>query len=236
MRMSSLPPDERVTRFRFGEFEFDSTSHLLLRNGVALHLSSRAQQLLQMLLVHRPRVVRRQEIYDALWPKTYVCETNMAGVVRELRRVLGDDARSSQYIRTVHGVGYAFRGDVRTNDSVRAAAAILLCEGARHLLYDGENRIGRSVDCGIVLNDSMVSRHHAAITISGDAIFIEDCNSRNGTYVRDRKITRVQVHYHEPIRFGIVPATITRIGSSTMPTPWNVPTPHPPPNDGNETA
>lgn len=226
MRMSSLPNCESATVFRFGEFEFDTASHLLLRHGSKLHLSRKGMRLLHMLLVNRPRVVTRQEIYDTLWPETYVRETNMACIVRELRRVLGDDARSAQYIRTVHGSGYAFTGDVQTNDSEPTAAAILLCEGTSHLLYEGENTIGRSGDCSVLLNDAMVSRQHAVIVISETTIFLEDRGSKNGTYVRDQKIARTEVRYHEPIRFGTVQAVIKPIGSSSMPTPWNVPRPY----------
>ncbi len=224
MRMSSLPSSESA-RFRFGEFTFDSGSHLLLRNDEPQHLSPKAQQLLMMLLQNRPRVVTREQIYDALWPETHVCETNMASIVSELRRALGDDARSGQYIRTVHGFGYAFTGNVETNGTERVPVAILLCEGGRHLLYDGENTVGRSAECNVVLTGPTVSRQHAVIIIRGNAIVLEDRGSRNGTYVRGQKITRVAIRHQDPILFGAVTASITRKISSTLPLPMNVPEP-----------
>lgn len=224
MRMSSLPGGESSALFRFSQFTFDSGSHLLLRNGEAQHLSPKAQQLLTMLLLNRPRVVTRQEIYDVLWPSTFVGETNMASIVSELRRALGDDARSAQYVRTVHGFGYAFSADVQTDGSEEpAAAAILLCEGGHHPLYEGENSVGRAQECAVRLNDVLVSRHHAVIIISGNTITIEDLESRNGTYVCEQRITRTRVRHNDPIRFGIVNATIVRKISPTMPTPWNIP-------------
>jgi DNA-binding winged helix-turn-helix (wHTH) protein len=219
MRMSSLSGDESAALFRFGEFTMDCRSHLLLRNNEEQHLSPKAQQLLRMLLLKRPRAVSREEIYDALWPSTFVSETNMASIVSELRRALGDDARSAQYIRTVHGFGYAFAGDVQTSDSepVPLPVAALRCNGQRHLLYEGENLVGRSLDCRVVLNEPTVSRHHAAIIISGDTIVVEDRGSTNGTFVNAQKVSRSRVRCKDTIRFGVIRATISRGISSTAP-------------------
>ncbi len=217
MRMSSLPGGESPAVFRFGEHTFDCSSHLLLRNGEEQHLSPKAQQLLRMLLLNRPKAVSREAIYDALWPSTFVSETNMASLVAELRRALGDDARSAQYIRTVHGFGYAFAADVQTADFERAPVAALLCEGQRHPLYEGENSVGRSEDCGVVLTGATVSRHHAVITIKENLIVIEDQASRNGTFVDGQKINRARVPRHAKISFGATPAAISRGFSSTVP-------------------
>jgi DNA-binding winged helix-turn-helix (wHTH) protein len=221
MRMSSLSGDESAALFRFGEFTLDCRSHMLLRNSEEQHLSPKAQQLLRMLILKRPSAVSRQEIYDALWPETFVSETNMASIVSELRRTLGDDARSAQYIRTVHGFGYAFAGDVQTSDSapIPVAAAILRCGGQRHVLYEGENLVGRSPDCHVVLNEPTVSRHHAVILISGDDIAVEDRGSRNGTHLNGKKISRARIHRNDTISFGVIQATITKGISSTLPLP-----------------
>jgi len=207
--------------FRFGEFTFDCESRLLTRKGVAQHLSPKAQQLLRALLLHRPRAASREELYDALWPATFVCETNLATVISELRRALGDDARSSQYIRTVHGFGYAFAGEVSTSRVHPLPVAMLLCEDQRHMLYDGENSVGRSQDCRVILTGATVSRHHAIIIVGYREITIEDLKSRNGTYVKGKRIVRSVVAYQEPIGFGAVQATIVRKISSTMPLPMD---------------
>src|SRR5688500_13859545 len=122
MSGSFRPAGEPAATFRFGEFLFDSGSRLLLRSGVERHLSPKARQLLQLLLLARPRALSREDLYDALWPSTFVCETNLASIVNEVRRALGDDARSSHYIRTVHGFGYAFRSEVTSTAPMPLAA------------------------------------------------------------------------------------------------------------------
>jgi DNA-binding winged helix-turn-helix (wHTH) protein len=219
---TSFTPSNGLNVFRFGELTFDCASRLLKRNGEEQHLSPKAQQLLAMLVVNRPRVVSREEIYDALWPATFVCETNMTSVVAELRRALGDPPRAAQYIRTVYGSGYAFTGDVETAGSEPRSAALLLCEGQRLPLYEGTSSVGRSHECDVVLTGATVSRCHALIVISGNTIILEDRGSRNGTYVDGQRITRTRVRHQAEIVFGAVPAAISRRVSSTTPVPLRI--------------
>ena len=48
--------------------------------------------------------------------------------------------------------------------------------------------LGRHPDCDIVLDSGAVSRQHARILRIDNAFFIEDMQSRNGTYVNGRQI------------------------------------------------
>ena len=115
--------DELALVFRFGEFTFDCRSRRLLRNGVVpVHLSPKGQHLLRLLLLARPSAVSREDLYDAIWPSTYVCETNLASLVNEVRRALEDSARRSHYIRTVHGFGYVF--EVAVASAVSSAIVV----------------------------------------------------------------------------------------------------------------
>ena len=43
--------------------------------------------------------------------------------------------------------------------------------------------IGRGTDCGIVLSDSNVSRHHAKLNFDGNSWSVTDLQSVNGTFV-----------------------------------------------------
>lgn len=48
--------------------------------------------------------------------------------------------------------------------------------------------LGRHPDCDIVLESGSVSRHHARIVREGDDYFIEDLESRNGTFVNGQPV------------------------------------------------
>ncbi len=210
MSATSLPATEPASLYRFGEFAFDSSSRQLSRGGVELQLSPKARHLLHLLLLARPRALSRQELYDALWPRTFVCETNLANLVNEVRRVLGDDARTAQFIRTAHGFGYSFCGEVATPGEVHLDA-MLLCNDRSYQLFEGPNAVGRAPDCRIVIHDAAVSRHHALILVdSSGSVSIKDLDSKNGTLVNGRRIGRspVKVTRGVELAFGAVVASI----------------------------
>src|SRR5258705_10840421 len=95
---------------RFGEFVFDSGSRELRGRGAPCHLSPKAFECLEALLERRPEAVRRAQLQDRLWPKTFVADTSLRRVITEIRAPLGDDERAPRFIRTVPGFGYAFCG------------------------------------------------------------------------------------------------------------------------------
>jgi len=54
-------------------------------------------------------------------------------------------------------------------------------------LSRGEVLLGRSRSCQIVLDDVLVSRHHARLLVSRSALFIEDLGSSNGVVVNEAR-------------------------------------------------
>ena len=93
---------------RFGPCEVDSDRRQLLNNGVEVHLTPKAFDLLALLIGEAPRVVRKDELHKRLWADTFVSDATLVGLIKELRRALRDHDAKAPIIRTAHGVGYAF--------------------------------------------------------------------------------------------------------------------------------
>lgn len=62
--------------------------------------------------------------------------------------------------------------------------------------------IGRAPDNAVVLNDLLVSRHHAALRRAGDQWELVDKNSANGTYVNGNRITRAFIGPDDMVGIG----------------------------------
>ncbi len=204
-------------RLRFGDLVLDTGTRQLRRGDGERHLGPKAFELLELLLRHRPNVISKEILHDRLWPGTFVSGSTLATVVGELRAALGDDAASPRFLRTVHGVGYAFCGEAEeeTPPPLPPAAGALsyrLVFGDREIaLRSGENLLGR-IDEGVVWIDSPgVSRRHARICVEGDRATLEDLASKNGTYCRGRRISApVVLADGDEIRLGKV-SLIVRI-------------------------
>ena len=180
--------------YRFDEFTLDSRTRRLLRGEEEVHLSPKAFDLLLHLVENHTRAMSKAELHERLWPSTYVLETNLAGLVAEIRRALDDSADQPRYIRTMQRFGYWFIGRPdapATQDATvrRSAKYWLVWETRQIALAEGENILGRGADAGIWIDAPGVSRHHARIRLEGSSAAVEDLGSKNGTYVRGQRIT-----------------------------------------------
>jgi DNA-binding winged helix-turn-helix (wHTH) protein len=178
-------------RVEFGEFTLDRGARQLLRSGKALHLEPKALELLVLLVERRPEAVGKPEIRDRLWPDTFVSESNLTGLVAQVREALGDDPRQPTYIRTVHGFGYAFAGEAGSaaaQKPVFRRAPRVVWERRIIPLAPGENVIGRDEEATVRIDSPGVSRRHARIVVENGVARLEDLGSKNGTYLREEKL------------------------------------------------
>jgi DNA-binding winged helix-turn-helix (wHTH) protein len=175
-------------RVQFGDITLDSDSRQLVRGGTAVHLSPKAFDLLCHLVERRPAAVTKDQLFELIWPGTFVVEANLTVLVTELRRALGDAAHTPRFIRTVHKHGYAFCSEVTeiAPPPVRDGLRVWLLWNDRVLpLVEGENVIGRDPSCGVWLDQPGVSRRHARVVVTDDVAWIEDLGSTNGTFVSE---------------------------------------------------
>ena len=178
-------------RVAFAGCVFDTARRELKRDGKPAHLSPKAFQFLEALLERRPRAISKADLRDLLWPEVVVADTSLGRVLVEVRAAIGDEARASRLIRTVHGFGYAFCGTVTSlQDSASPEnLSFRLIWGAREIaLPEGASVLGRTPECAVWIDAPGVSRRHARVTVSETAALLEDLGSKNGTYLRGRRI------------------------------------------------
>ena len=179
--------------YSFDDFIVDMRTRRLLREDRELHLSPKAFDLLTVLIENRARAMSKADLQQKLWPSTYVLETNLAGLVAEIRQVLSDSADDPRYIRTMHRFGYWFTGVVSEqggSDVLSAPARYWVLWDMRQIpLSPGPNVLGRAPDAAVWIDAPGVSRHHARIRLDGADAVIEDLGSKNGTYLRGQPVT-----------------------------------------------
>jgi DNA-binding winged helix-turn-helix (wHTH) protein len=180
-------------RLVFGDCTFDRERRELTRHGSVVHAGPKLLGLLELLIDARPRALTKDEIHKGLWVDTFVSDGTLTSLVAELRDAIGDDARSPRLVRTIHGYGYSFCGDVAaetrpaTNQQAAASCRILL--GDREVgLPPGAHILGRAPDAAVLVDDVGVSRHHARITVGDEGAILEDLGSKNGTMLNGRAI------------------------------------------------
>lgn len=91
-------------------------------------------------------------------------------------------------------------------------------------LQKDEVILGRGEECDIVLPERQVSRQHVRIFREGDAYYVEDLESRNGTWVNKQPLKeRRRLYDNDVIEIAMV-VRLQFVGSgATAPLPFEVP-------------
>jgi DNA-binding winged helix-turn-helix (wHTH) protein len=185
--------DARHSIVRFGEFEFDPAAGDLRRRGQRIQIQEQPLTILEMLVARAGELVTRQDLCERLWPEAFVdFDNGLNNAVSRLRTALDDSATSPRFIETLGRRGYRFMATVEPARGAAAGSPVgawLSGEVGRVALAPGENILGRHAPGVLELPSSTVSRRHARIMI-GDETWIEDLESKNGTFVDERKVTR----------------------------------------------
>jgi len=92
----------------FGPFRLDPENECLRRGTSRISLTPKVFALLSCLVENAGRLVTQSELVERLWPDTYVQPEVLKTHVRDLRAILGDDARNPRFIETHHRRGYRF--------------------------------------------------------------------------------------------------------------------------------
>jgi len=189
-------------RLDLGPITLDTERHQVFRGAEPLHLSTKAYQLLELLVEQRPKALSKDELQRALWPDTFVSDTSLTTLVNEIRTLLSETAREPKWIRTVHGYGYAFEGE----PSPTPYAGCRLVWGEHDIFLEaGENILGRDPGTRGSIPDASISRRHARITIRDGVATLEDLDSKNGTFVGEVRITAPTLFSDgDAVRLGLV--------------------------------
>ncbi|HUD91904.1 winged helix-turn-helix domain-containing protein [Sphingobium sp.] len=111
--------------FRFDCFELDTARFELRRGGATIHLEPQVLSLLSLLVANADRMVSKDEIVEKIWNNRIVSEAAIAARIKSARKAIGDDGQRQHLIRTIHGKGFRFAGQIGFADAPAAIAPIL---------------------------------------------------------------------------------------------------------------
>lgn len=109
--------------YRFDDFELLPAARELRRAGVRIGLPPRAFRCLVMLVDQRDRVLGRDELIAALWPRGSASDVQLGQLILQCRRAVDDDGQTQRAIRTVPGFGYRWVLPTEAFDAVDTSAS-----------------------------------------------------------------------------------------------------------------
>ena len=98
--------------FAFGSFRFYPRSKTLWNGETLVALSPKATSLLELLLERHGDVVSKQEIFDHIWPGTFVEDGVLTQNIYTLRQAVGTDENGKHLIENIARRGYRIAAPV----------------------------------------------------------------------------------------------------------------------------
>ena len=109
-------------RYVFEPFELEPMKGELRRDGQPVAVEPQVFALLLLLVENSERMVSKEEIVEKIWDGRAVSDAAVSSRIKSARRALGDDGRQQRLIRTLHGRGIRFVGEVAIVVAPPAAA------------------------------------------------------------------------------------------------------------------
>jgi Tol biopolymer transport system component/DNA-binding winged helix-turn-helix (wHTH) protein len=110
--------------FSFDDVVVDVANFRVQKAGEIRKITGRAFEVLVYLLENEGRIVEKQELFERIWRETFVTDNTLTRMVKEVRRVIGDDADEPSYIETIPRRGYRFIAEVKKTTSQKPAAIV----------------------------------------------------------------------------------------------------------------
>jgi eukaryotic-like serine/threonine-protein kinase len=101
--------------YEFGPFRLDTLQRLLFRGGELIPVSPKTLDTLIVLVKNHGQLIEKEQLFRLIWPGAFVEESNLAGQVSQLRKLLSEPMGSNP-IETFPKRGYRFVAAVRSID------------------------------------------------------------------------------------------------------------------------
>jgi DNA-binding winged helix-turn-helix (wHTH) protein/predicted ATPase len=148
---------EHLSHILFAPFRLDLRNQCLWRDERVITLTPKAYSVLLCLLKNHRQLVTKEELFNAVWPETYVTDAALKVCIGELRKALGDDARRPSFIETSHRRGYRFIGTITEERSEKHGASSTLTSGR----LSAPLRLRLSPPAGLVGREANLAQLHA---------------------------------------------------------------------------
>jgi predicted ATPase/DNA-binding winged helix-turn-helix (wHTH) protein len=108
----------------FGPFKLYPEERLLLEADKAVHIGSRALDILIAIVENPSQLVSKEDLMAKVWPNLHVEPANLTVHIAALRRILGDGRNGNRYLVNIPGRGYRFVATVAKAEQFASAQVV----------------------------------------------------------------------------------------------------------------
>ncbi|MBU2880121.1 MULTISPECIES: winged helix-turn-helix domain-containing tetratricopeptide repeat protein [Aliiglaciecola] len=102
--------------YQFNDYQLDTEKVELRCRDVVIAVEPQVFCLLQVLIENRHRVLSKDQLIDLIWQGKPLSDSVVSSRIKSTRKAIGDDGSAQKLIKTIHGRGFRFVGDISTLD------------------------------------------------------------------------------------------------------------------------
>lgn len=102
-----------ISKYQIGNWIVDPQQNIIFNDVETKNIDRKAMQVLLLLIEKRGAQVSKQEIFDRVWKDKAVTDDILSVSVSNVRKALGDNARSPTFIKTISGYGYCLIAEIK---------------------------------------------------------------------------------------------------------------------------
>ena len=102
----------QVMQYRVGDHVLDLRRFEVRKKGGVLPAEPQVLSLLFLLVENRDRLVSKDELVEVVWGGRAISDSAISSRIKSARQLLSDDGEAQRLIRTIHGKGFRFVGEV----------------------------------------------------------------------------------------------------------------------------
>ncbi len=101
---------KETAKYADGRLTVDFSARQVLVDGTPVKLTSLEFKLLAYLIQNAGRVISKQELFEKVWEDKFTGDGTLNVHIRKIREAIEEEPGNPQYILTVWGDGYRFKG------------------------------------------------------------------------------------------------------------------------------
>lgn len=109
------------TFWQIGDWQIISSTNTIRKDKQAFQIKPRLMRLFHFLLMHSNQIVKKDDIFDAVWSDRIVTDDSLSKSVSELRKILQQHFGSDLEIETLRQVGYRLNSFIPIQSRLEAA-------------------------------------------------------------------------------------------------------------------
>lgn len=100
---------DKTTKLKCGDLILDTVSHIAIRDGKEIELTTKEYSLLEYFMRNKNRILSRSTITQHVWKHNFDPDSNIIDVYIKRLRIKIDYKKNKQLMQSIRGVGYRMR-------------------------------------------------------------------------------------------------------------------------------